>query len=63
MGAKHLTNIDGRDIILYEKRRKRKQGGIRMEEILRFFVAKWLGNLLLCAVLFLVALILSRRDD
>ena len=34
-----------------------------MEEILQFFAAKWLGNLLLCAVLFLVAIILSRRDD
>ena len=34
-----------------------------MEEILRFFAAKWIGNLLLCAVLFLIALILSRRDD
>nr|DAH88405.1 MAG TPA: hypothetical protein [Bacteriophage sp.] len=34
-----------------------------MEEILRFFIAKGIGNLLLCAVLFLVALILSRRDD
>ena len=34
-----------------------------MEEILRFFAAKWIGNLLLCAVLFVVALILSRRDD
>lgn len=34
-----------------------------MEEILRFFAAKWIGNLLLCVVLFLIALILSRRDD
>lgn len=33
-----------------------------MDEILRLVIAKWLGNLLLCTVLFLVALILSRRD-
>lgn len=26
-----MTNIDGRDIMLYEKRRKRKQGGLKMK--------------------------------
>ena len=46
MGAKHLTNIDGRDIILYEKRMKRKQGGIEMEILLAVLLTVGVSYLL-----------------